>query len=291
MAVEFRQNLAYLLGLENPTYPGHIYWETSGRSDFPCILMQEIQDESLLVDLRVDYSFAGLQHLFNSYTFVGDEVYKYIANVIELDIYIFRITKEDVHRHLRITTPGIQRDAIMILGNEYHYEVLALNTGNGFQTIFPPGDKLRRAADNLFPSKEEVLPYDPDETFITCFIDTFTVDNILVIPPKIYEIFPYPEDPFRKILDRLIPRIQQAVTFMENLKSQSPILTQLDEILNIMRQQLVNEDTLSHIRKVVQPYVTVNIYQTLDDILAEIEEDGALSSDIIEYIRNVQVTL
>jgi hypothetical protein len=221
MAEDIRRDLAVELDNENPEYPNHTYWETVGKGSFPSFLMQEIKDEDEIGRGGIDYSLVGLQRLFNSYTALGNEVYEYISDIMNIDIYILRATKDDLYNHIHTRKPGNIRNAIVIIGNKYHYEVLAVNKEEGFQTLFYPGDPFIEALSKLFIGDggfNDILNpqiYDPDETFINNFIITFTDENgNFQFPDIIYEIF-NPDNIFITIVERLKDRIYEKSNLME----------------------------------------------------------------------------
>lgn len=217
MAANTRRDLALMLTSENPKYPGHSYWETSGQGSFPRMVMQEIINESLIEDIGVDYSLSGLQYLFNSLSYLGNEVYAYVADVLNIDVYVLLATQIDLQPIFSSRRPGVVRDGIVIIGNTEHYEVLAVNTKNGFQTVFPPDDPFVIGLTELFIGYGDfndiinAIPYDPDEVFINDILNTFTINGVFTIPPVTYEIFPHEIDPFRRQLDRLMPQIMDSV--------------------------------------------------------------------------------
>jgi hypothetical protein len=211
MAAAVRRDLAWLLGNENPKYPGHSYWETSGQGSFPRMVMQQIINENLIEDIGVDYSLSGLQYLFNSLSYLGNEVYAYVADALNIDIYVLLATQVDLQPIFSSRRPEIIRDAIVIIGNTEHYEVLAVSIHDEFQTVFPPDDPFVTVLTEVFISDFSdiinAIPYDPDAVFINDILNTFTIDGTFTIPPVTYEIFPHEIDPFRKQLDRLLPQI------------------------------------------------------------------------------------
>ena len=66
---------------------------------------------------------------------VGDETYKYVSETLGVNIHILQGTKEDLYPKMDINK-GNNR-SIVIVGNKYHYEVVAIDIpGKGFQTVF-----------------------------------------------------------------------------------------------------------------------------------------------------------
>lgn len=303
LAARVRRDLAVALGYDNPMYPGNTYWATSARGAFPRMVMQQINDETLVGELRVDYSLAGLQRLFNSTSQLGDEVYTFVADAMNIDIYILRATQEDLYPHYHTRRPGVPRKGIVIIGNMYHYEVLAVNTANGFQTVFEQGDPFLDALTQLFVGDGDfndivnVVPYDPDDAFVHDFVEAFTTAAGLNIPENIQEIFPE-ADPFRVTLTRLLPRIEEAAQIRAldlapdaPQPPEHPVMAHLDRILPIMQDAGFNQDELRNIREIVEHRLTPDIPQNLNAIVASAETDGLLTHDVVQAILNVEATL
>ena len=212
LSERLRLELASLLERENPMFPGYTYWQTAGRGSFPRMTLQEISDESLVEILGVDYSLNGLKALFNSHAQLGDEVYAYIADALNIDIYVLRATKTDLYPHLHTRRPNIKRKGIVIVGNMYHYEVVATKVDNMYQTIFNFEDPFmvaltsRFIGDGDFDDIYNTVAYNPDETFVNDVVAAWVDDTGLKIPGNLPEIFP-PNDPFMITLQRLLPTI------------------------------------------------------------------------------------
>lgn len=228
LAGKLRADLALILGAENPTYPGHTYWGTSGKGSFSRLVLQELlvppQDSfSTFQDLLlsgVDYSLQGLQRLFNSKSFLGNEVYDFVADVFDTDVFVLQITKEDVYVNFHTSVPGRNRKCVVIVGNMRHYEVLAVNKAEGLQTSFAWNDPFILEVKRRFIGADDCTilntsTYDPDRTFVNDVVEAFTVfvGNVpqnIVYPVYLNEIFSDPEDPFLVTLNRLKPRIEEA---------------------------------------------------------------------------------
>jgi len=303
IAAIIRRDLAVTLGTENPLYPGHTYWETSARGAFPRMVMQQINDETLIRELGVDYSLAGLQRLFNSTSQLGDEVYTFVSDVFNIDIYVLRATRNDLYPHYHTRRPGMLRNGVVIIGNMYHYEVLAVNKEDGLQTVFPPGDPFLDALTDLFIGDGDfndiinAVPYNPDEAFAADFVDAFTTAAGLAIPDVINEIFP-PSDPFMIALNRTYPLIQTlAQQRIRDLLTpdggliENPVMTKLDNILNILEQSGYSNQQVIKIREIVQHRLDPDIPQDLNSILASALTDGLLDQQTVEDINNIEATL
>jgi hypothetical protein len=172
------------------------------------LLLQEIKDQNLIAELGVDYSPIGLQSLVNSNAYIGDEIFEYVADVLDTNIYVMKATKEDIKPCMKCYRTG--RPSIVISGNKDHYEVIALNVNGQLQTVFYPDDDFFQILDKKFPItiKER---FNPDETFVTDFIETFTVNGIFTFPIDIFDIFPDPNDIFAQKLDRNLDAIEERV--------------------------------------------------------------------------------
>jgi SAM-dependent methyltransferase len=302
MAATVRRDLAIILGLENPAYTGHTYWETSSRGAFPRMVMQQINDEELVGDLRVDYSLSGLQRLFNSTSQLGDEVYTFVSDALNIDIYVLRATRDNLYPHYHTRRTGNLRNGIVVIGNMAHYETLAVDTDDGLQTVFSPGDPFLNALTDLFVGDGDfddivnTIPYDPDSSFIQDTVEAFTTPAGFVLPPIITEIFPE-KDPFRVTLDRLLPMIENAaeirVTALQSPQKprETPVQARLNIILTVMEQSGAPLDTIRHIREIITHRINPDIPQDLDSIIAAAGTDGLLSPEIVDTIRNVETTL
>ena len=290
-----RRDLAICLGMDNPDYPGHTYWETAGRGSFPRMVMQQISDEDLVGDLRVDYSLTGLQRLFNSYNQLGDEVYTFVSDILNVDIYVLRATKDDLYPHLHTRRANVPRNGIVIIGNLVHYEVLAVDGEDElFQTVFAPDDPFLEALTGVFigdPNFQDimnVIPYDPDESFINDAVEAFSTNNVLNIPDKIADIF-LEDDPFRIQLSRLRTSIEQAAR--RRLITFHPVIQELERIIPVMRQAGFDADMTQRVRDVVEHRVDPDIPQHLDSIIAAAETDGLLDRETVNAIMAVKASL
>ena len=310
---EIRRDLAVSLGTPDPKHPNYIYWETANRGQFQNLLMQEIISEildeidyntkgfplgnNLLNTLRVDYSLNGLMYLFNSESYLGDEVFDFVANIFNIDIYIVLATPSDIKPIRYSQLPGVQRNAIVITGNTYHYETVAIDTNEGLQTVFGPEDPFLLALQKLFiegGSKQEFVEFDPDENFIENFITNFTVDGKFLINEaevKIDQIFPPDrEDPFSLTFHRLKDQIIERFQYFQGI-SDDPIIIKMDLIITVLREAGFSIERTEEIRASVTSRRNPDTYQDLDTILAEAEADGELDQDTINAIISAEAVL
>lgn len=303
LAAKIRRDLAVALGLDNPQYPGYTYWATSGRGAFPRMVMQEINDEQLVGELGVDFSLSGLQRLFNSTNQLGDEVYSFAADALNVDIYVLRATNEDLFPHYHTRRPNIPRNGIVIIGNMYHYEVLGINTEDGIQTVFQEGDPFLTALTQLFIGDGDfndivnTIPYNPNETFVRDFVDTFTTEEGLNMPGNLDEIFS-DNDPFMIMVNQLMPQIEEMAEQRRIMlatpaapRTDHPTLIKLDRILRVLEEAGYTTDDTERIREVIEMKINHDIDQNLDHVVASAETDGLITHDTAESILNVEATL
>lgn len=139
-----RRDLAFVLGMQNPSSPGQTFYETTANGAWVNMAEQQQMGLALTDDfgVPVDYSLAGMQRLFNSRRDVGDEVYQFVSDMLGVDIFVVRGTDKDLYVHLATRDPNNPRRAVVIVGNGIHYEVVAVDHGPqvGFQTVFNVGD-------------------------------------------------------------------------------------------------------------------------------------------------------
>jgi len=291
LVANLRRDLGVGLSLENDEYPGYTYWETTARGSFVRMVMQEINYEDLIGELRVDYSLAGLQRLFNSTSQLGDEVYTYVSEVLKVDIYVLRGTSDDLYPHYNTRKEGVVRPAVVVVGNTYHYEVVGINKADGIQTLFLENDPFLEAISKLFIGDTDFddinnkIKYNPDQGFIDSFVDTFTNQNGLNIPPVVYDIFPE-SDPFRMMLSRLMDVIiEESEVRAKTLRigvelGKNPIIIQLEEILKSMK----GNEEINMVRDIVENKIIADIHTSLLGILSEAETDGLLSHNTVKTI-------
>jgi len=125
-----RNDLAKRLEMPDPDSPGKTYYETG--------VLPEIYAEQLLgLELEVDYSLEGIQKLLRSDSYLGDEIYKFAADSIGIDIYIMRLEDNDLKVHLS----SIQnKKSVVIVGDNSHFETVGIERNGLYQTFFNPDD-------------------------------------------------------------------------------------------------------------------------------------------------------
>jgi hypothetical protein len=283
-----RRDLAVLLGYANPLYPEYTYWETLSHGYFPRMLMLELQNEALVAEMEIDYSFRGLQRLLNSHQPLGDEMFSFISELFNLDLYILRATVVDLYIHLTTHLIGRDRDAIVIIGNGYHYETVAIETSSGLRTRFPSSHSLIESLNEKFESdlvgKALLTPYDPDATFIRDYLNIFLVDGELTAPPQLRDRLAE-DDPFMIMFDRLWPEIQvQGRGREESSESEEIKSEEVAELLGLLLTLLDKYDP-SEIREVELAILEYDGYGlSLDEILDNLGNHENLNKNIVKAL-------
>lgn len=130
-----REELGYLKNQLPVDYRYKINYETASDGAFPNIYLVYLHDQAM------DFSLPGLQRLLNSCSDLGDEVYGYVANLFDLDIFVMYIYLDNLKTHIdTLAEEKPKRPSIVIGGNGEHYEVIAIKTPEGYQTVFLPDD-------------------------------------------------------------------------------------------------------------------------------------------------------
>jgi SAM-dependent methyltransferase len=162
IVAKFRRDIAALLSMEDTRYTdGSIYYDTYSNG-----LWREFSKNEAI---DVDFSLDGMQKLFNSNNFLGEEVLKFISNVftvvnnitnkdIIIDIYVFVIkstnlsdpNQTDLTFHISTATnfenqKNKNRYGIFIAGNTQHYELIGVEGQEGIQTIFNIDDQIMQS--------------------------------------------------------------------------------------------------------------------------------------------------
>lgn len=169
-----RQDFGYVNGIVDPLLPVKLYFEfavdgqyvrlieqqelTRQTGEGQYILFDRYGDDFAQVGTPIDTSIRGLQALFNSLRYLGDETYGYVSQLIGLTIYIVRGFYDDLEPHIDtqsldpafyfdrsvgdyVQNPQmIPQQSIVVMGNGAHYEVIGIQTDEGIQTVFAYND-------------------------------------------------------------------------------------------------------------------------------------------------------
>jgi len=154
---KLRRDIAYTLEMEDPKNPGKTLWETAANGQLAALHQQQVVSSALgeVLDIKdrfgnsLDFSLNGLQRLFNSKSYLGDEVYQYASDMLGIDIYVMRLTNKDLYVHLNTSVKGLVRKVVVISGNGSHYETVGIEREGLFQTVFDQKDPFIKSLRNL----------------------------------------------------------------------------------------------------------------------------------------------
>ena len=148
---KLRRDIAYTLEMDDPLQPGQTMWETAVNGQFMALYEQQLLGHVFEDDFGqiIDFSLNGLQRLFNSTSYLGDEVYQYASDMLGIDIYIMRLTNKDLYVHLNTAKPDLVRKVVVISGNGNHYETIGVERNGLFQTTFDQNDPFILAIKSL----------------------------------------------------------------------------------------------------------------------------------------------
>ena len=155
---KLRRDIGFSLQEGDPNYVGKIRWETAAGGQLAGMYEQQqlgVDFESVF-GYPIDFSLNGLQRLINSNEFLGNEVYSYAADMLNIDIFITRLTEKDLYVHQNTNRPGSVRRVVVISGNGDHYETIGLIRNSLFQTFFEYDDPFIMALKSQV--SEDYLP-------------------------------------------------------------------------------------------------------------------------------------
>jgi hypothetical protein len=198
---QFRRDLAVTLSERNPYYSDtYTNWQTIASGSFPRLvthqIKQEMDDEPDKLLENVDYTQAGLERLLNSYNAVGNEIFKYVADILNVNIIVMDLSREDDLRFVNAIVARSNPDRTVVLfGASGHYEPIVIqigegNDGNpvGYQTYYDfqhpfITDILRQVPTALDPDGN--IDYDPllhfTDDFLNVFPDAAPYDSLVNI--------------------------------------------------------------------------------------------------------------
>lgn len=194
-------------------------WETFENSVYPRRFVEQIANLSNTKYEIEDYSLLNLQYIFQ-YASIPEELFSYIANVIDVDIYVFNYDEDLNLIYSTFTCEHPNRDAILLL-KVNNYELLAEKTSEGLKTYFTSNDvvnfKKLVVKDTIFkmslkeyiksvlgPSipdlKDVILPSDPMydlimqsyvnvSVYVKALYKTINKNYILKSDEKVAELF------------------------------------------------------------------------------------------------------
>ncbi len=151
IARHFRDYLAHNVKQPDPDNPPFIYWESYRNASYFRIAIQQIMLGELIDG--VDYSVTGLQKLWRSNDYLGNESYGFVADILDIDIYIFYGTEYDLYPVSTTKVRNInERDSVAIVGNSRHWETLEYQG----MTLFPPDHIFVQTLRLLFDDNDPI---------------------------------------------------------------------------------------------------------------------------------------
>jgi SAM-dependent methyltransferase len=294
-----RRDLAIKLGDPDPEYPAHTYWDTIGDSGLVINTMRQLNDDEQIRDADAMYTLSGMQRLFNSTQYLGDEVYTFVAQMMGIDIFILSGKAHDIERHLTTHRTGINRPTIFVVatGNLLtgdkscgHYETIGIMTDQGIQTVFDHDHPFVQA---LIAQYEDGAlsfvhrAFDPDQVFVREFGLIFSEDsNLVQTTRKMRHVFD-PSDPFVLSVNRLYPDLLRAI------RTPDPYLPHLLELNKIgwamlpyyARDQF---EAIDRILERIDAQIRLHPTWTFEALLEAVESEGVITPDIMTFIDQLR---
>ena len=137
----FRRDLSHTLRFPDPNNPDKIRYETAADGQFANLYAEQLLGLKFedVFGQKVDFSIEGLEKRFDSSDYLGDEVYSYVADLLNINVYVMRLTSKDLYPHLNT---GEGKKSIIISGNGYHFETIGVERNGLYQTFFESDDPL-----------------------------------------------------------------------------------------------------------------------------------------------------
>jgi len=178
---KLRRDIAYTLQMSDPENPDQNMWENAARGQFKNLYEQ--QKLGLVLDdgfgYYLDFSLEGLQQLFNSTRYLGDEVYQYASDILGIDIYVMRLTNKNLYVHLNTSKRNIERKAVVISGNGSHYETVGVERNDMFQTVFDSNDPFILAIKEQVDEETEYVRTNTEDDIIATLQDEYKAAEAL----------------------------------------------------------------------------------------------------------------
>ena len=142
---KLRYALAEALTLEDPEdEKGRTFYETVGNGELYKLGKSYTMNIGRKEEIE-DFSLKGIKSLLEGTSFLGDEIYALVGQVLGIDIYIVRSNKYDIYKHIDFIYNKRDQMGIVIHGDGIHYETIGVRTPKGIQTIFYKDDPFLKA--------------------------------------------------------------------------------------------------------------------------------------------------
>jgi hypothetical protein len=179
--------------------------------------IQVLSGDLSVVDMIVDYGLSGLQRMFNSSYYLGNEVYGFVTELLNVNLCILQATTRDLINH-SYDRHDPTWPTVIIIGNTAHYEVVGLQTPAGIQTVFPADSEVVQKLSQRF-SQEDRPAWQPDKVLFNMLVDypddrlhprlpDGSLDmSIFTFPDQLASQFS-PSDPFLNTLLKVISQLR-----------------------------------------------------------------------------------
>lgn len=159
MARSIRSALATLVAEPNPNYNDFFtYWESMKGGVFVDNALRRL----IYPDMEEDYTLEGLQRLLNSNADLGEEAILLLSEFLDIDIFIFHGTADDIQLARNTVSSAKSRMAAVLLGNGTHFEVIAVPNADGtFQVAYqgPQDPFIQSILASVSGSEEPIISY------------------------------------------------------------------------------------------------------------------------------------
>ena len=136
---KLRRDMAASLEIKDPaSREGKTFYQTAANGSW----VRLSEQQRLGANLGFDPSLLAIQTRLNSKVDVGDEVYQFVGDLLGINIYVVKATRNNLEPILNTSIKGRYQPSVVIAGNGLHYETVGIYSGPkvGIQTVFYPND-------------------------------------------------------------------------------------------------------------------------------------------------------
>ena len=186
-----RSDLADKLFLHDPEHRSRniTYWETASNGSYVSFAVMELHTRQTGGELKglPDSSVIGLANLFSSSCNLGGEIYKYIADILNVNIYVVRAGTLDIGFHEAVFSRDEKANNICINGTGTHYELVGIMDSKGvIETEFPSNHpfivSMRAKWGLVEPAPLTLEDIDPDTVLVRAILQYFGTGRELIEP-------------------------------------------------------------------------------------------------------------
>lgn len=181
---KLRRDVGMKIMQEDPRHPPFHLWTTINNGNYLELLKDEIKNNSMIKDVNIDYSPEGIKYLMNSSAYLGDETYGLFSSIFNIDIAVFVGKERGLVQHVATFIKDVNRNLVVILGMENHYELVGVKSSKGIKVMFNEDDDFYHAVRKFFTDNDNY--YNPRESLNSFVAD---MDSQGVSMQKLEEIF------------------------------------------------------------------------------------------------------